>query len=84
MCTTVKSIDSKSGTLSDLHLDIIGCECSILQMPFGKDVTRLLITVPISKTGVSRHVMTSEILKYRQEESRINVETENSRYIFQM
>lgn len=80
-CMKIESIDQRGKELPDLHKDILGCECSFFQFD-TRSGSALIITVPVTNSGISRKVMTSKIEKYLERDCSVCVETENTVYLF--
>lgn len=81
MSMIVQNILPKRGELGEIHNDILGRECSILQtLMTGRN--SLLIEVPFTNSGRDRKILTSSIKKYYEKDDYVTVETENTVYLF--
>lgn len=78
----LKSIvsNAKNEISSEIHEDILGCECQVFPMDFSAN--SIIIRVAKSNSGRTRHVVTSAVMSVDATEYEVRVETKNSIYIF--
>lgn len=72
---------SENEISSEIHKDILGCECSVFPVDYFC-ASSIIICVEKSNSGRARHIMTSAVVSIETTDCEVKVETKNSIYIF--